>query len=841
MAVSTGKLNRPLSIATAPSRRSKLWRNREVVWEKFVSRIAQVTRTGETMAEYRAMPKPEKDARKDVGGFVFGKLKGGRRRKGYVEYRDAVCLDADHAPKFSELTRILEDLTPSGKRGRKEDGARLACCAYPTHSCTPDQPRYRIIIPLSRRITSEEYEPIARRAAESVGIDYMDATTYEPERLMYWPSVPADADAAAFTQDGDPLDASAVLASYADWHDASTWPTGKRETVAVQQTLKKLGDPREKPGIIGLFCKAYSIKEAIAEFLPDVYTPVLGDENRYTYTKGSTTGGAIVYDELFLCSHHDTDPAGGGHEVNAFDLVRLHKFGRLDENTAETVPVNNRPSYQEMVKFAWKDAKVSDIADEDIVSVMKDDLIASGMTPEEAENVDTDWKNKLIKNKGGGIIPNAQNVLLIMRNDVRITKMVGLDTFSDRLTVLKKLPWDEKNETGRVWKDTDDANLRNWFAEKFGIQAKGIIDDGIAEMSEKNRFHPVRDWLRPLVWDELPRVERFFVEFLGAPDTRYTRELTKVFFKQAIARIMHPGCKADIVLVLVGPQGIGKSYVLSHLGGKWFNDTLTSVQGKEAMVQIQGSWIVEMGEFTAGARSGTDEIKAYVTRQVDKFRAPYGKRVQEYPRQCVFAATTNEDIFLRDRTGNRRFGVLICEGVPIEERRRKLDRISEDFTKQLWAEAREMYKDNPDLLLPADVQDEARRIQEEHTEGAEKAALIENFLNTPRPRDWEENYPLERRREFFAKKEGGEFDSRTGVVDDNSDYILPQRTCAMEILCELFGMNQGNIRNLDVREINTILQHLDGWKRHEGGVGILKFSLYGKQRAYVRKSTEERH
>jgi len=813
-----------IQIAKAASRRSPTWKNFGMSWRDFVTRLRQVTRTGESMAEYKKMQKAMRDARKDIGGFVGGYLEGGKRRKGAVKFRDLLTLDLDYAPSLTELKTKLAALG-------------FALVAYPTHSSTHEHPRYRVVAPFSRHVKSEEYEPIARKIAEHIGIDYMDATTYEPERLMYWPSVPQDADGAVYVQEGEAINADAVLAEYEDWHDASAWPTGKRETVTHERTLKKLGDPREKPGAIGAFCRAYTVREAMEKFIPGVYTPVLGDENRFTYAKGSTTGGAILYDgDLFLCSHHDTDPAGGGHEVNAFDLVRLHKFGELDSED-ELTPINKRPSYQKMVSLTWADEKVRKEADAANLALMKDDLLAQGWDADEVNKLDTTWRTQLETNsKTGAYLPSMRNVLLILEKDATVAGMVGRDEFADRLTVRHALPWDVEAK-GRAWSDADDAQLRIWFDRNYGInRVKQFIDDGMLAMAEKFKFHPVRNYLNSIEWDGLPRVETFLVEFLGAEDTPLTRESMKVWVKGAVARIFVPGIKFDLTLSLTGPQGIGKTMILERLGGDWFNATVTTVKNKDALVQLLGSWIIELGEGQAVTKSDNDELKAYLTRTVDKFRPPYGKRVVEYQRQCVFAITENDDIFLKDRTGGRRFLIVRCKGIQdMEERRKKLAELTPEFIAQLWAEAKVMWETDRSLLLPEYVQEDAKRIQEESTEGKEKAAIVQNFLDTPRPPQWED-MPLSERISF-VKGRWKEEDRAAGIIDDTSNYVLPQKTCAMEILCELFGMDFGRVRNIDTREINTIMQHMPGWKLHNSKSGMLRFKLYGPQRAYIREST----
>ena len=818
---------RELIIATAPGRKSKTWTNRKVPWLRFLEKLQKVTRTGETMAEYRRMTKAQKDARKDVGGFVGGYLEGGKRRKGHVKHRDLLTLDLDNAPKLDELKPVLQKLG-------------CALMVYPTHSSTENMPRYRVIMPLSRQTTSEEYEPVARRVAESIGMDYMDSTTYEPERLMYWPSVPSDADATTYSQAGEWLDVDAVLGSYEDWHDASTWPIGKSEAEAHVRTMQKLGDPKGKNGAVGLFCQAYTIREAMEVFIPDVYKPVLGDENRFTYAGGTTTGGAIIYDEVFLCSHHDTDPAGGGHEVNAFDMVRLHKFGGLDADVSEDTAITQRPSYKKMAELVYNDERVKTLQLKDDIARMNDDLIDLGVYDDEENPLPYDPKNppkwalRIERTKAGEPKSSATNVLLILRNDPRVTGLIGRDLFSDRLTVLKRLPWEKKTQIGRVWTDADDSQLRNWYMDRWQIAHKGAIDDGLAEMAEKFSFHPVRDYFKGLPkWDGFKRAAKLFIKILGADDTKYNRAVTELWLKEAVARILHPGIKADLTLVLSGPQGIGKSTVLARLGGPWYSDSLKSVQGKEAMVGIQGCWIIEVGELQGFNRASTEEIKAFLTSLIDKFRPPYGRRVQEFPRQCVFAATTNDDIFLKDRTGGRRFGIITCKGIQDpKEKREALASLTQETIDQIWAEVLVMYKEAPSLTLPDDVLDEAQRVAEEHTEGAEKAGLIQDYLDMPRPQNWDDMSIADRRQCINGE---GDFD-QTLVKDDKSDWQPPQKICAMEILCELFGMDKRNIRSLDIREVNTIMQHMPGWKKHEAGVGILKFSLYGKQRAYVRES-----
>lgn len=243
-----------ITIATGNSRRSTNWKNKEMLWSEFVDKLGRVTRTQETQAEYARMPKDERDSAKDVGGFVGGTLKGGRRKIGAVTQRRLITLDMDSIAAGEDPWPTVTLI--------------LGCAAvlYSTHSHTPKAPRLRLVIPLSRPVSPEEYEAIARRIAGDIGIDMCDDTTYEPHRLMYWASASADAEFRYEVQDGPWLDADEQLKRYADWQDPTQWPVSSRKTGTMRRLAEKQGDPTAKDGIVGAFCRIYSIEDAIDTF-----------------------------------------------------------------------------------------------------------------------------------------------------------------------------------------------------------------------------------------------------------------------------------------------------------------------------------------------------------------------------------------------------------------------------------------------------------------------------------------------------------------------------------------------------------------------------------------------
>lgn len=817
-------------IAVAPSRQSTNWRNVKTTWQDFLQdHLLEPCRTNETMAEYAAMKKPERDRIKDQGGFVGGYLEGGRRKKDSVKLRQLICLDADNIPKDVDFPAMVA-----------EKGGVPCYAIYPTHSATPEKPRYRLVIPCSRPLEPEAYEPAARILAKRIGINYFDPTTYEASRLMYWPTCPKDAPYQCLhfeAPDGAWADPDALLEEYEDWRDASAWPIGKTEAQAHARTIKRLGDPREKQGVVGAFCKAYTITEAIAKFLPDTYTKVDGTEDRYTYAYGTTTGGVIIYDDdLHAYSHHATDPISG-MDVNAFDLVRLNKFAQLDENVGEKTPINKYPSYTAMSEFARKDEKVKGILVDMALADFDDNLIedTGDAGEDKAEKEDEqaikaarlalcqrlDWTAK-----GTRILATAKNFLLILNLDPELRGIAALDNFSHRIVLRRDTPW-RKLRAGAnpVWTDADDAQLRNFIGTHYGgLASKALIDDAFTEVTSKNAFHQVKDWWKTLTWDGVPRIGRLLIDYLGAEDTRYTREVTENFFKAGVARVMRPGTKFDCCLVLTGPQGIGKSTILARMGGKWFNDSIVSIKGKDPLEQLIGSLIIELGEMQAATRAENDELKAFISRQTDKFRAPYGRRTEEYPRQCIFAATTNDDIFLKDRTGGRRFLIVPCSG---KAEKNLWQDFTPDEAAQCWAECIALYKGNPNLELSKESRKEAREMQESHTEGAELKGLIQEYLDRALPPFWE-SMGLEERREWLDAP----------AIEGDKDHKPKDRVCTLEIWCECLGNSQKSMRNIDARNLNTIMQHMEGWEVYRGDKGgRFRFPLYGTQRAYVRKGT----
>ena len=781
--------DKALDVALGNSRKTKKWKNRTLLWSELLDRLADVTRTPETVAEYRAMSRNRQAEIKDVGGFVGGYAEHGSRSN--IRHRSVLCLDADFADG---------DLWPDwgllyGK----------AAAIYSTHKHTPEKPRLRLVVPLSRNVSPDEYQAIGRRVAFMLGIDKFDDTSYQPQRVMYWPSCSQDGEYLFRHLDGSFLDPDEVLATYHNWADVSSWPMSSRQADIVKRSGAKQGDPLEKGGIVGAFCRAYyPIQEAIAEFVP-TYQPC-DTPGRYTYTEGSTAAGVVLYDDKFSYSHHGTDPASG-QTVNAWDLVRIHKFHELDDDADPEKPTTTRPSYKAMAQLAMDDPRVR----AQLVSDRMAEADDFEVLPDEPEP--DDWKQKLKITEKGGIARTIGNVVTILRHDPAVAGSLALNEMDHNIVARKSLPWRDVKGSSQ-WVDADDSDLRYYLEQTYGLDGKDKIFDAVNVVAGRNRFHPVREYLDGCSWDGVPRVETLLVDYLGAEDNEYTRAVTRKTLAAAVARIYRPGCKFDYMLTLQGRQGLGKSKFIGKLGGPWFSDTFGTMQGKESYEQILGVWIVEVGELAGMRKAEVDAIKLYLTKQTDRFRPAYGRRLQEFPRQCIFIGTTNETQFLRDTTGNRRFWVVATPNEPAHDMETDL---TPETVRLIWGEAVELYKKGEALYLSPELEKMAREIQEAYEEENPKAGIVAGYLDRLLPEGWDGMDPYSRRQWLESDAEG--VTRRTTV-------------CTLEIWTEALNGNPDKLDRYASKEIRDIMATLPDW-RHQGNKRITA-GPYGRQRYYER-------
>ena len=796
-----------LDIATAHSRLSKRWHNRKWRWSELLEKCSETVRTAETMAEYLRMSREEQGAIKDVGGFVGGYLANGTRKTANVLYRTLVTLDIDFG-----TPNVWDDFT-----------INFDCAAmiYSTHKHTPQKPRLRLVLPADRQMTPAEYEPVCRYWTSRIGIELFDHTTYQLQRLFYWPSTAKGAEFVFEYQDGPAFSVDEVLATYRNPFDVSEWPLSSRESKVMSHELRKAGDPLEKPGLIGAFCRAYTIEEAIETFLSDVYEPT-ATEGRYTYRNGSVAGGLVTYEGKYAYSHHETDPASM-KLCNAYDLVRIHKFGIEDEDSRVT-DVTRLPSSIHMQEFAAADKGVRRLLARERMASVADDFAAIDTTTDSEEGAaeaslpDTDWMDTLECDRKGVVKSTAKNIITILEKDPALAGHLWHDLFSGFDMVRGGLPWDRK---ATQWGNRDDANLRIYLEERYQVTGKDKIKDAKDAVLTRHRVHPIRDYLNALTWDGTPRLERLIIDYMGAEDTPLNRAMTRKHFTAAVARVMQPGCKYDYCLILAGAEGLGKSTLFNVMGGDWFNDSLTTTEGKTGMEQLRCGWVIELAELSSIKRSDVEQVKNYISRRDDIYRAAYGTVVERHPRQCVFCGTTNEAYFLKGDTGNRRFWVIA-----VDESLRKVPDFLEALTRdrdQLWAEAVVFWKRGEKLYLPFDLEREARNRQRQYNDDSDDPLrdMLAAFLDTRLPADWD-TWDLNRRRAYM----------RNPDPLDAVGVVLRERVCAAEFICERMGreMSDKEYKYLS-RRVCRLLDEM-GWERRP----LSRFAekLYGRQKYFSR-------
>lgn len=771
-----------MKIAYGKSRFEKEWRNSEISWEDFCRKVSTTYRTTETVEEFSKMTKAQQGEIKDIGGFVGGHLKDGKRKSGNVLLRSMLTLDMDYGTQD-----VIDRLEKAGKH---------KMCIYSTHKHTPYAPRLRLIFPLKRDVTEEEYPAVARKVAQEIDMELFDDTTYQPYRLMYWPSTSADGQYVFREIAGEPVDPDYYLGQYNDWHDISSWPVSSRETKAMKTGKNKQENPLGKKGVVGAFCRAYLIREAIEKFLSDVYQPS-AQAGRYDYKAGEGSAGLAVYDDVFAYSYHATDPANG-KLLNAFDLVRMHRFPDNDP----------KKSYQKMSAFALADEKVK--------------LLVLAEKQKEADtdykgNGSDDWK-KLLQydnKKGITLTNNLHNITLIMANDPNL-KAIVFNQLADGMEIKGSVPW---KHPAQYWRDADDAQLISYIDSHYGSFSQRNYNIAVTKVADDRSYHPIREYFEALPeWDGIKRVETLLIDYLGAADTAYVRTVTRKQLCAAYLRVYKPGIKYDNMIVLNGGQGIGKSTLISKIGGDWYSDSLnlSDMNDKTAAEKLQGYWILEIGELAGMKKADIDKVKAFISRMDDKYRASFGRRVTPHPRQCVFFGTTNSrDGYLRDFTGNRRFWHVKVTG----ESKYKPWELDEDAVKQIWAETALIAKAGEKLYLTPELEKYAEKEQREALERDDREGTVQEYLDKLLPEIWD-SMDLGKRVRFL---EGSLFLPAS---------VKRMEVSNIEIWTECFGKAKEDMRKSDSYSIAMIMSRIDDWEKTER---TKRIPIYGKQRIYVRK------
>ena len=412
------------------------------------------------------------------------------------------------------------------------------------------------------------------------------------------------------------------------------------------------------------------------------------------------------------------------------------------------------------------------------------------------KNEITTWNNKkritttdiiglLEFTEHGQVAQTTTNYVTILENDPEYQDLFLFDEFSNRIIYY------DKNGMKKMWSDGDDANLRCSIENKYGLYHLQKYYDAFNVVARSKGFHPIKELIEADDWDKKPRIDRFLVDILKCEDNDYHREVSRMIFYGGIHRLYQPGCKFDYMPILIGKQGCGKSSVVKWLAlhDAYYGD-ISSIEGKDALENIQGIWICELSELLAMVKTkDVEAMKSFITRTTDRFRESYGRRTKEYPRSCVFIGTTNDYQFLSDKTGNRRY-LPVELNIKIGELYKNEKKIRE-YILQCWREARYLFMlDETYLTIPSKYYDDVVRAQDNAVEDDPKVGMILDYLD--------------------QKKIG-------------------ERVCNIEIFTNCLNGLKKNFDRLQSKEISRLLSSLPEWQRGEDGA-THRFEGFGTQR-----------
>ena len=312
-----------------------------------------------------------------------------------------------------------------------------------------------------------------------------------------------------------------------------------------------------------------------------------------------------------------------------------------------------------------------------------------------------EWKEELILNDKGRFAAILANAITTLRAAPEWCGLLNYNEHALNISTTRATPWGPV----AIWADPDTYQLVNWYQHRSLRISVADANAAVETVARDRSYHPIRQYLNSLKWDQVGRLDDWLTLYLGVNPSPLARAFGAKWMISAVARILEPGCKADHCLIVEGPQGARKSTAFRILGEPWFTDDIADLGSKDAAMATVGAWIVELSELEAMSRAEFSRIKAFMSRAKDRFRPPYGRRLIESPRQCVFVGTVNDSEYLRDETGGRRFWPVECGRIDVESLRRDRD--------QLWAEAVARYRKGEHWWLESDELNEAAKDEQD--------------------------------------------------------------------------------------------------------------------------------
>lgn len=745
-------------------------------WDELIKKLAEPIVTIESFAEYEKYDKNKKLSIKDKGWFIGGVLQKSTRRSSSISFRSLLTIDIEKCKTdiYKKIDRLLNTYGFCG-------------CVHSTHSHSKNNPHLRLIFPFEKGYeptTNDEYEYICRKVSNMLGIEYVDKTTFQATRVMFWPSRSRDGDWVFKTWDGLFLQKDMFLRG--DWTDMSKWPRHPLEKDLNKVVGKKQKDPTTKTGPIGAFCRAYSLDRLFSEILIDEENnPIYEEsdvEDRYTYMPGSTSCGAVIYDTHFLYSWHGSDPASE-RLSNAFDLVRLHMFDGSETKTLKYI------------------AALPDVRAE--------------LSKEDFKEETQPWHRELARDKNGNVYKTYKNFELILSKEFNIK----FNEFDKKIYIDNKTKWFKSDKKGLL-QNIDITMLHRHFQTTYNIHTtKQFIEDSISVVANLNTVHPIKNYLENLKWDGVCRVDALLTNSFGCPSDNYHKDIIRKFMLAAISRIYESPVKFDHVLTLVGKTGFGKSSFLKILFKKdYFSDSLSLIEmrDKTGAEKLPGKWCIELAEIAGMYRADNETVKSFLSRETDYYRPPYARVLEDMDRQCVIAASTNEEEtgFLKDLTGNRRWWPAIVK-------RRVDQKQLNTIVDQLWAEAMSIYNNGSEELYLTDFEsiNESIRIQNSLIAVDDNVDYVRNYVEMPVPEDWYDK-ELHSRIAYIKGYMSGQADTK--------EYKPREFITIPEIWGELFKKELEDKKQADSRNIRAMLLSLN----YERVDNKMIETPWGRQKAY---------
>ena len=400
------------------------------------------------------------------------------------------------------------------------------------------------------------------------------------------------------------------------------------------------------------------------------------------------------------------------------------------------------------------------------------------------------------KNKAGTrILPTVGNLRLIFGNDPNLKDLIAYDHFIGNTIFLKCAPWHNQKyfTDSQNWADVDTSRLKIYLRENYMEFVDPKLEDFLIEEAYIHEFNRVQQFIETLpAWDGVPRAEEIFIKYLQVDDTPFAREVTLNWLLGAMARIYHPGCSYQNVLILHGNQGIGKSHIIEKLGGAFYIALQDAVDDNHAEDAVKNAWIVELKELASLRKAELNRIKAFVESSEATRRFAYDKNTTTRKRHCVFVGTVNDDEFLRDQTGNRRYKILHCN-LPREH---YIEGLTDEIVKQIWAEVYvkycEMFKyrfDETKLQLSAEAKIESAKIEQNYLQDDGLLSEVKAFVDKKIPPQfiWQLMTKDERQKFFVEGKitfEQTELNNRA-----RAEYPKAQ---AQEVINQIYSFLEGN-------------------------------------------------